>query len=190
MYKLIETELGGKKLTIETGKLAKQADGAVFIGFGGTRVLVTAVASKEEREGLDFFPLTVDFVEKYYASGKIPGGYLKREARPSDLATLTSRMIDRPIRPLFPENFRAETQIVATVLSYDGELVPIFDKRLKQYCLANNINYFALKDLAEKDYIRYDRLPDGHPTAKLNKFLANQIVRKIDELFLDESKSH
>ncbi len=121
MYKVFETELGGKKLTIETGKLAKQADGAVLVGFGDTRVLVTAVSSKTEREGLDFFPLTVDYVEKYYASGKIPGGYLKREARPSDIATLTSRLIDRPIRPLFPENFRSETQVIATVLSFDDD---------------------------------------------------------------------
>ena len=121
MYKLIETELGGKKITLETGKLAKQADGAVLVGFGDTRVLVTAVSNKTEREGLDFFPLTVDFVEKFYATGKIPGGYLKREARPSDIATLTSRLIDRPIRPLFPENFRAETQVIATVLSYDTD---------------------------------------------------------------------
>jgi polyribonucleotide nucleotidyltransferase len=121
MYKLIETDLGGKKLTIETGKLAKQADGAVLVGFGDTRVLVTAVSNKTEREGLDFFPLTVDFVEKFYASGKIPGGYLKREARPSDIATLTSRLIDRPLRPLFPETFRAETQVIATVLSYDTD---------------------------------------------------------------------
>lgn len=121
MYKVLETELGGKKLTIETGKLAKQADGAVLVGFGDTRVLVTAVSAKTEREGLDFFPLTVDFIEKYYASGKIPGGYLKREARPSDIATLTSRLIDRPIRPLFPETFKSETQIIATVLSFDPD---------------------------------------------------------------------
>lgn len=121
MYKVFETELGGKKLSIETGKMAKQADGAVVVRFGDSMVLVTVVASKEEREGLDFFPLTVDYVEKYYASGKIPGGYLKRESRPSDLATLTSRLIDRPIRPLFPENFRCETQVIATVLSYDND---------------------------------------------------------------------
>jgi len=121
MYKVIETELGGKKFTIETGKLAKQADGAVLVGFGDTRVLVTTVSAKTQREGLDFFPLTVDFVEKYYASGKIPGGYLKREARPSDIATLTSRLIDRPIRPLFPETFRSETQVIATVLSFDPD---------------------------------------------------------------------
>ncbi len=121
MYKIIETELGGKKLTIETGKLAKQADGAVLVGFGDTRVLVTAVSAKTEREGLDFFPLTVDYVEKYYASGKIPGGYLKRESRPTDNATLVSRLIDRPIRPLFPETFKCETQVIATVLSYDPD---------------------------------------------------------------------
>jgi polyribonucleotide nucleotidyltransferase len=119
MYKVIETKIGDKNLIIETGKLAKQADGAVLIKFGDTQVLVTAVADKKEREGLDFFPLTVDFVEKFYASGKIPGGYLKREARPSDIATLTSRLIDRPIRPLFPEGFKSETQVIATVLSYD-----------------------------------------------------------------------
>lgn len=121
MYKVFETELGGKKLSIETGKMAKQADGAVVVKFGDSMVLVTVVASKEEREGLDFFPLTVDYIEKYYASGKIPGGYLKRESRPSDFATLTSRLIDRPMRPLFPENFKCETQVIATVLSYDPD---------------------------------------------------------------------
>lgn len=121
MYKKVEAVLGGKKLYIETGNLAKQADGAIYISFGDSRVLVTATSSKEAREGLDFFPLTCDYVEKYYSSGKIPGGYLKRESKPSDVATLTSRMIDRPIRPLFPENYRFETQIVATVLSYDGD---------------------------------------------------------------------
>jgi polyribonucleotide nucleotidyltransferase len=121
MHKIIETELGGKKLTLETGKLAKQANGAVLVSFGDTRVLVTAVADKSEKEGLDFFPLTVDFVEKFYASGKIPGGYLKRESKPTDNATLVSRLIDRPIRPLFPENFKSETQIIATVLSYDAD---------------------------------------------------------------------
>jgi polyribonucleotide nucleotidyltransferase len=119
MYKVIETKIGDRTLIIETGKLAKQADGAVLVKFGDTQVLVTAVADKKEREGLDFFPLTVDFVEKFYASGKIPGGYLKRESRPSDIATLTSRLIDRPIRPLFPEGFKSETQVIATVLSYD-----------------------------------------------------------------------
>lgn len=121
MIKRVETTLGGKNLIIETGKLAKQADGAVMVSFGDTRVLVTAVSSKEEREGLDFFPLTVDYIEKYYASGKIPGGYLKRESRPSDNATLISRIIDRPIRPLFPDGYSSETQIIANVFSYDPD---------------------------------------------------------------------
>ncbi|MBN1115541.1 MAG: polyribonucleotide nucleotidyltransferase [Oligoflexia bacterium] len=120
-YYKIETKIGNKTLIMETGKYAKQADGAVFLSFGDSRILVTAVSAKEAREGADFFPLTVDYIEKYYASGKIPGGYLKREARPSDAATLTSRLIDRPIRPLFPENYRCETQVSATVLSYDPD---------------------------------------------------------------------
>jgi len=124
MYKKVECNLGGKRLSIETGKLAKQTDGAVYISFGDSRILVTALSNKEASEGLDFFPLTCDYVEKYYSSGKIPGGYLKREAKPSDFATLTSRLIDRPLRPLFPEDFKFETQIVATVLSYDNDHTP------------------------------------------------------------------
>lgn len=121
MNKKVEAVLGNKKLIIETGNLAKQADGAVYISFGDSRVLVTAMSSKDAKEGLDFFPLTCDYVEKYYSSGKIPGGYLKRESKPSDLATLTSRLMDRPLRPLFPEEYRYETQVMATVLSYDSD---------------------------------------------------------------------
>jgi polyribonucleotide nucleotidyltransferase len=121
MYKKIETKLGNRDITIETGRLAKQADGAVIVSYGETKVLVTAVSSREEKEGLDFFPLTVDYVEKYYSAGKVPGGYLKREAKPTDHATLTSRIIDRPIRPLFPKTYKNETQVIATVLSYDPD---------------------------------------------------------------------
>jgi len=121
MLKIVSANLGGKTLTLETGRLAKQASGAVLVSFGDTRVLVTAVADKTQNEGQDFFPLTCDYIEKYYASGKIPGGYLKREARPGEYATLVSRFIDRPIRPLFPSNFLCETQVVATVLSYDPD---------------------------------------------------------------------
>jgi polyribonucleotide nucleotidyltransferase len=117
-------EIAGKTLTMETGKMAKQANGAVFITYGETSVLVTATASKEAREGTDFFPLTVDFIEKMYASGKIPGGFFKREARPTTQATLNARLIDRPIRPLFPKGFRNAVHIVVTVLSYDGENDP------------------------------------------------------------------
>ncbi len=110
---------GGRKLTLETGKIARQADAAVIASYGETTVLCTVVGAKKAKEGQDFFPLTVNYQEKAYAAGKIPGGYLKREGRPSDYETLTSRLIDRPIRPLFPEGFLNEVQVVATVLSHD-----------------------------------------------------------------------
>ena len=107
MEKIVESfELYGKQYRLETGELAKQATGAVLVTQGETTVLVTAVVSKQERD-YDFFPLTVDFIEKMYAVGRLPGGYLKREARPSDKGTLTARMIDRPIRPGFPDGFQA-----------------------------------------------------------------------------------
>ncbi len=117
----VSTEFGGRTLKIETGRLAKQSHGSVFIQYGETSALVTAVAKAEEKEGIDFFPLTIEFQEKFYASGKIPGGFFKREARPSEWATLNARLVDRPLRPLFPEGFRRDTQVVVTILSYDGE---------------------------------------------------------------------
>ncbi len=120
----VSTTIGGRELTIETGKLAKQADGAVLVSYGDTVVLVTACAAKEPREGLDFFPLTVDYRENFYAAGKIPGGFFKREGKPSEREVLNSRMIDRPIRPLFPDGYRNETQVVALVLSADPEVDP------------------------------------------------------------------
>lgn len=120
----LETEFAGRKLVLETGRMAKQANGSVLVQYGSTAVLVTATVSKQRREGIDFFPLVVDFVEKMYASGKIPGGFYKREAKPSTTATLTARLIDRPIRPLFPEGFRNEVQVIATVLSYDKVNTP------------------------------------------------------------------
>src|SRR6267142_4242136 len=97
---------GGKELTIETGKMAKQADGSVVVRYGDTMVLVTAVANKSERSGVDFLPLTVEYSEKTAAAGKIPGGYFKREGRPTEKEILSSRLIDRPIRPMFPEGFK------------------------------------------------------------------------------------
>lgn len=115
----VSADVGGKVITLETGRLAKQADGSVLVTSGNNMVLVTAVSSKREST-LDFFPLTVEYQEKFYATGKIPGGYFKREGRPTTNATLTARLIDRPIRPLFPEGYRFETQVVATTLSYDG----------------------------------------------------------------------
>jgi polyribonucleotide nucleotidyltransferase len=117
----VSCEMGGKTLTIETGKLAKQADGSVLVSYGDTRVLVTACAAKEPKPGQSFFPLTVEFAEKWYASGKIPGSFFKREGRPTQEATLSARLIDRPIRPLFPEGFLCDTQVVVTVLSADAE---------------------------------------------------------------------
>src|SRR5438105_2310602 len=115
---------GGKKLTFETGKLAKQAHGASVVRIGDNVVLATAVSNTEPRVGIDFFPLTVDYREYTYAGGRIPGGFIKREGRPSEREILTSRMIDRPIRPLFPEGFRCETQVIAFVLSADTENDP------------------------------------------------------------------
>ena len=126
MFNIIKKEIdwNGKKLSIETGKIARQADGAVILRSGDTVILATAVAAKKANPDTDFFPLTVNYQEKYYAAGKIPGGYFKREARPTEAETLISRLIDRPIRPLFPHSFRNETQVLATVISYDKENDP------------------------------------------------------------------
>jgi polyribonucleotide nucleotidyltransferase len=119
-----EIEWGGRTLSFETGRVARQADGAVLVQYGETVVLAVVVADKAPKPGLDFFPLTVNYSEKYYAAGKIPGGFFKREARPTEKETLTSRLIDRPIRPLFPKGFKNETQVQVTVLSHDLENDP------------------------------------------------------------------
>ncbi len=119
-----ELDWGGRKLVLETGKIARQADGAVLVTYGETVVLCTAVGAKSAKPGQDFFPLTVNYQEKAFAAGKIPGGFFKREGRPTEKEVLTSRLIDRPIRPLFPHGFRNEVQVVATVLSHDLENDP------------------------------------------------------------------
>ena len=119
-----EINWGGRTLRIETGKIARQADGAVIVTYGGTSVIATVCAEKKPKAGIDFFPLTVNYQEKSYASGKIPGGYFKREGRPTEKETLISRLIDRPIRPLFVKEFKNETQVIATVLTYDHENDP------------------------------------------------------------------
>jgi len=124
MVEILEMEFGGRTMTITTGLMAKQADGAATVRYGDTLVLVSAVSAKEAREGIDFFPLTVNYMEKSYAAGKIPGGFFKREGRPGEKETLTARLIDRPIRPLFPKEFSKETQIIAMVLSADQENDP------------------------------------------------------------------
>ncbi|MDF2833649.1 MAG: polyribonucleotide nucleotidyltransferase [Chryseobacterium indoltheticum] len=114
----------GREITLETGKLAKQADGSVVVKMGGTMLLATVVASKEAKDGVDFLPLTVDYREKFYAGGKIPGNFFRREARPSDQEILTMRLVDRVLRPLFPEDFHAEVQVMISLISYDGESIP------------------------------------------------------------------
>ncbi|MFN2448247.1 MAG: polyribonucleotide nucleotidyltransferase, partial [Candidatus Baltobacteraceae bacterium] len=123
MPESVSLEIGGRTMVIETGELAKQANGSALVRYGDQNVVLCAVtASGKPREGIDFFPLTCDFEEKMYAAGKIPGGYIKREGRPPEHAVLSSRQIDRPIRPLFPDGFRNDVQVVATVLSVDPEL--------------------------------------------------------------------
>ena len=119
-----ELDWAGRKLVLETGKVARQADGAVMATWGDTTVLATVVGAKNAKPGQDFFPLTVDYQEKAFAAGRIPGGYFKREGRPSERETLISRLIDRPIRPLFPEGYRNEVQVIVTVLSHDLENDP------------------------------------------------------------------
>ncbi len=124
MEKTFTCDIAGKKLTVNHGKVAEQANGACLVSYGDTVVLVTATSSKEPREGVDFFPLMVDYEERLYSVGKIPGGFVKREGKPSEKATLTSRLIDRPIRPLFPDGYRNEVQVISTVLSVDQDFTP------------------------------------------------------------------
>ena len=124
MFKTFETELAGRKLVIENGKIAGLANGSVVVRYGDTVVMVNVTASKEPRDGIDFFPLSVDYEEKLYAVGKIPGSFQKREGKPADKAILTSRAIDRPLRPLFPKDFRNDVCIVATALSVDQDNSP------------------------------------------------------------------
>jgi polyribonucleotide nucleotidyltransferase len=125
---------GSNTVTIQTGEMARQAGGAVRVSMGDTVVLVTAVAKSTATPGRDFFPLTVNYVEKHYAAGRIPGGFFKREGRPTEKETLTSRLIDRPIRPLFPDGFYNDVQVVATVLSVDPEIDPDIPSLLGASC--------------------------------------------------------
>ncbi|HTD27107.1 MAG TPA: polyribonucleotide nucleotidyltransferase, partial [Candidatus Elarobacter sp.] len=123
-HQRVQIEFHGRPLTVETGRMARQAGGAALVQFGESVVLVTATALTTAREGIDFFPLTCDYQEKTFAAGKIPGGFFKREGRPAEKEILTSRLIDRPLRPLFPKGFNCETQVIATVLSHDKENDP------------------------------------------------------------------
>src|ERR1700751_4383074 len=120
----VQLDWGGRKLTLETGRIARQADGAVLATYGETTVIATVVAAKQPKPGVDFLPLTVNYQEKFYAAGRIPGGYFKREGRPTEKETLTSRLIDRPVRPLFADGWRCDTQVIITTLSHDLENDP------------------------------------------------------------------
>ena len=141
--KVFSYNWGGRQLTVEIGQLAKQANGAVLVRYGDTVVLTAAVGTKQAKD-TDFFPLTVNYEEKMYAAGKIPGGFIKREGRPSEHATLTARLIDRPIRPMFAEGFRNEVQVINTVLSYDEK------------CLSTNGSYVWF--ILGAFYFRYSHL--------------------------------
>ena len=151
MFKTYETELAGRKLILETGKMAGLANGSVLVRYGETVVIVNVTASKEPRDGIDFFPLSVDYEEKLYSVGKIPGSYLKREGKPADKAILTSRAIDRPLRPLFPKDFRNDVCVVATVLSVDPDNSPE---------VAARIGASAALSISD--------IPFGGPTAAVN----------------------
>ena len=169
-----EIEINGKKIILETGKIARQADGAVIATCGETVVIATAVGAKKVNEDQDYFPLSVNYQEKFYSAGKIPGGYFKREARPTEAETLISRLIDRPIRPLFPSNFINEVQLLPTVLSYDGENQPDI-----------------LSIIASSAALAVSGLPFQGPIAasrvgyKDKKFLLNPSQAKLKESELD-----
>jgi len=175
MFKIYETELAGRKLTIETGKMASLANGSILVRYGDTVVMVNVTASKEPKEGIDFFPLSVDYEEKLYSVGKIPGSYTKREGKPADKAILTSRAIDRPLRPLFPKDFRNDVVVVCTVLSVEQDNSPE---------VAAMIGASAALSISD--------IPFGGPTAAVNVGLVdNEIIinpteeqRKISDLTL------
>ena len=133
----VEIEWGGRPLILETGKVARQADGAVLATYGETVVLATVVSAKEPKVGFDFFPLTVNYQEKTFAAGKIPGGYFKREGRPTEKETLVSRLIDRPIRPLFADGYKNDTQVIVTVVQHDLENDPDILCDCRHFCGAD-----------------------------------------------------
>ena len=176
MFKINKEEItiNGKKIVLETGKVARQADGAIIATCGETVVIATAVGAKKLNEGQDYFPLSVNYQEKYYAAGKIPGGYFKREARPTEAETLISRLIDRPIRPLFPSSFMNEVQLLPTVLSYDGVNQPDI-----------------LSIIASSAALSISGLPFQGPIAasrvgfKDGKFLLNPSLEELKESELD-----
>ncbi|MBN2339040.1 MAG: polyribonucleotide nucleotidyltransferase [Acidobacteria bacterium] len=177
MVHRVSAEIGGLEFSIEMGKIAKQADGAAYVSYGDTVVLATACALKQAREGQGFFPLTVDYRENTYAAGKIPGGFFKREGRPTEKEVLTSRMIDRPLRPLFPEGFMCETQVVALVLSADKENDPdimgITGASTALYC--SPVPFFTPVGAVRVGYME-DRFVVNPPISKLKESSLNLTV--------------
>ena len=174
MTKKFEIKLGRESLIIETGRMAKQADGSCTVQLGGTVILATAVSSKEPRENIDFFPLTIEYQERTYAAGKIPGGFFKREGRPSEKEILTSRLIDRPMRPLFPKGYANETQVVAVVLSSDSE---------------NDSDILAM--IGASTALTISNIPFGGPIGAVrvgmidNKFVINPTFKELETSTLD-----
>src|ERR1700760_2133237 len=173
-----EMEWGGRKLTLETGKVARQADGAVIATYGETVVLATVVGANAPREGVDFFPLTVNYMERFYAAGKIPGGYFKRERGLTERETLISRLIDRPIRPLFVEGFKNETLVVAQVLSHDLENDPdiVAMVAVSAALTISGLPFMGPIGAARVGYIdgeyRLNPLIDEYPNSKLDLVVA------------------
>ena len=140
-HKIFTMDLAGRELSVEIGKIAQLASGSAILRYGETMVMVNVSKSAQPRDGVDFFPLSVDYEERLYSVGKIPGGFLKREGKPSEKAILTSRLIDRPIRPLFPKTFRNDVQVVATVLSVDQDCTPdIVNFSIKHECYTSCYN--------------------------------------------------
>lgn len=170
----IELDWGGQKLTLETGTIARQADGAVLATYGETKVLATVVSAREAVTGQSFFPLTVNYQEKTYSAGRIPGGYFKREGRPSENETLVSRLIDRPIRPLFPEGYKNDTQIIATVLQHDGETNPDILSIIASSAalIISGVPFMGVVGGARVGYIN-------------NKYVLNPTISQLEDSMLD-----
>ena len=174
MEKKFQYKLAGRDLTVTVGKVAEQAGGSCLVQYGDTMVLATATSSKQPREGIDFFPLSCDYEEKLYSVGKIPGGFIKREGRPSEKAVLTSRLIDRPIRPLFPDGFRNDVQVITTVLSVDQDNSP-------------EITAMIGSSIA----LSISNIPFDGPTGSINiglvdgKFIVNPMVEDRDKSEID-----
>ena len=188
----VSAEIGGLEFSMETGKIAKQADGAVFVSYGDTVVLVAATASKQAKEGQDFFPLTVDYREANYAAGKIPGGFFKREGKMTEKETLTSRLIDRPLRPLFAEGYSNETQIVAMVLSHDKDndpdIMSITGASAAAYC--SPIPFFNPVSAVRIGYMN-DEFVINPPISKLKESRLNLTVAGTkDAIVMVEASAH